>query len=80
MHFFKTHLRPAAELKRVKVYFGVGNNDDNGFEQGGQQLHQLLDSCGICNEIHIHFGRHEPQFDTRHFGELAQFQWKAIGN
>jgi len=70
---------PALELKRMKIYFDVGNNDDYGFEQGGQKLHQLLDSRGVPNEFHIYPGRHEPQFVMRHFGEVMQFQWKAIG-
>jgi len=70
---------PAAELKRMKIYFDVGSNDDYGFEQGAQKLHLLLDSRGIANEFHVYPGRHEPQFVVRHFGEVVQFQWKAIG-
>ena len=31
-----------ASLKRMKIYFDVGNNDDYGFQQGAQQLDQLL--------------------------------------
>jgi S-formylglutathione hydrolase FrmB len=70
---------PAAELKRMKIYFNVGNNDDYGFEQGAQKLHQLLDSRGVPNEFHIYPGRHDPQFAVRHFAEVVQFQWNAIG-
>jgi S-formylglutathione hydrolase FrmB len=76
-YFAKTD--PAAELKRLKIYFDVGNNDDYGFEQGAQRLHQLLDSRGVANEFHVYPGRHDPQFVMRHFGEVVQFQWKAIG-
>lgn len=76
-HYAKT--APAAELKRLKIYFNVGNNDDYGFEQGGEKLHQLLDSRGIANEFHIYAGRHDPQFAVRHFGEVIEFQWNAIG-
>ncbi len=63
----------------MKIYFDVGNNDDFGFEQGAQQLHQLLTSRGIPNEFHIYPGHHDPQFVIRHFGEVMEFQWKAIG-
>ena len=42
--FYYAKTDPAAELKRMKVYFDVGNNDDYGFEQGAQKLHRLLDS------------------------------------
>ncbi len=77
--FYFARNDPAASLKRMKIYFDVGNNDDYGFEQGAQQLHQLLDSRGIPNEFHIYPGRHDPQFVIRHFGDVMQFQWKAIG-
>ena len=77
--FYYAKADPAAELKSMKIYFDVGNNDDFGFEQGAQRLHQLLDSRGIANELHIYPGRHDPQFAVRHFGEVLEFQWKAIG-
>jgi enterochelin esterase family protein len=70
---------PAAELKKLKIYFDVGNNDDFGFERGAEQLHKLLDSRGVGNEFHTYPGRHDPQFAMRHFGSLIEFQWKAIG-
>ena len=77
--FYFARSMPAAQLKRLKIYFNVGNNDDYGFEQGGEKLHQLLDSRGIPNEFHIYPGGHDPQFVVRHFGEVIEFQWKAIG-
>jgi S-formylglutathione hydrolase FrmB len=70
---------PGPELKRMKIYFNVGNNDDYGFEQGAQKLHHLLDSRGVANEFHVYPGRHDPQFAVRYFGEVVQFQWNAIG-
>jgi S-formylglutathione hydrolase FrmB len=77
--FYFAKTIPVAQLKRLKIYFDVGSNDDYGFEQGGEKLHQLLNSRGISNEFHIYPGRHDPQFVMRHFGEVMQFQWKAIG-
>ncbi len=77
--FYYARTDPASELKRMKIYFDVGSNDDYGFEQGAQKLHQLLDSRGIANEFHIYPGRHDPQFVMRHFAEVLEFQWKAIG-
>jgi S-formylglutathione hydrolase FrmB len=70
---------PVAELKRLKIYFDVANNDDYGFERGAEQLHQLLDSRGVPNEFHVYPGRHDPQFAMRHFSSVVEFQWKAIG-
>lgn len=69
----------ATSLKRMKIYFDVGNNDDYGFEQGAQKLDQLLTSRGIPHEFHIYPGGHTPQFVVRHFGEVMEWQWKAIG-
>jgi S-formylglutathione hydrolase FrmB len=76
--FYFARTTPAAQLKRLRIYFDVGSNDDYGFEQGGQKLHQLLDSRGVPNEFHIYPGSHTPQYVMRHFGEVMQFQWKAI--
>ena len=70
---------PIAELKRLKIYFDVGNNDDYGFERGAEQLHKLLDSRGVPNEFHVYPGRHDPQFAMRHFSSVVEFQWNAIG-
>jgi S-formylglutathione hydrolase FrmB len=69
----------AASLKRMKIYFDVGNNDDYGFEQGAQALDKLLKSRGIPHEFHIYPGGHDVQFVVRHFGDVIQFQWNAIG-
>lgn len=70
---------PLPELKRLKIYFDVGTNDDYGFDQGAEQLHQLLQSRGVPHEWHVYPGRHDVQFVMRHFGEVVEFQWKAIG-
>ena len=77
--FYFARTDSASSLKRMKIYFDVGDNDDFGFEAGAQQLHQLLSSRGIPNEFHIYPGRHDGQFAIRHFGEVMQFQWNAIG-
>ena len=69
----------AASLKRMKIYFNVGNNDDYGFEQGAEQLDQILKSRGIQHEFHIYPGRHDAQFAIRYFPEVIEFQWNAIG-
>ncbi len=70
---------PVSELKRLKIYFDVGDNDDYGFDRGAEKLHQLLDSRGVPNEFHVYPGRHDAQFVMRHFASVIEFQWKAIG-
>ena len=69
----------AASLKRMKIYFNVGNNDDFGFEQGAQQLDRLLSSRGVPHEFHVYPGGHDAQFVMRHFGDAIEWQWKTIG-
>ncbi len=69
----------AASLKRMKIYFNVGNNDDYGFEQGAQQLDRLLNSRAVPHEFHVYPGGHDPQFVIRHFGDVIEWQWKTIG-
>ena len=76
--YFAGHT-PAAALKRLKIYFNVGDNDDFGFEDGAQRLHRLLHSRGVPHEFHVYPGRHTPQFVQRYFGDVLEFQWKAIG-
>jgi len=77
--FYFARTDGAASLKRMKIYFDVGNNDDYGFEHGAQELDKLLKSRGIPHEFHIYPGGHDAQFVVRHFGDVVQFQWNAIG-
>ncbi|MGB8887795.1 MAG: alpha/beta hydrolase-fold protein [Candidatus Korobacteraceae bacterium] len=77
--FYFARTDSAASLKRMKIYFDVGNNDDYGFEQGAQVLDKLLTSRGIPHEFHIYPGGHTAQFVISHFSDVIQFQWDAIG-
>lgn len=77
--FYFARTDSAAELKRMKIYFNVGNNDDYGFEQGAEQLDQLLESRGIPHKFHVYPGRHDAQFAIRYFPDVVEFQWKVIG-
>ncbi|MFZ0314455.1 MAG: alpha/beta hydrolase-fold protein [Candidatus Korobacteraceae bacterium] len=77
--FYFARTDSAASLKRMKIYFDVGNNDDYGFEQGAEELDKLLKSRGIPHEFHIYPGGHDAEFVVRHFGDVVQFQWNAIG-
>ena len=77
--FYFARTDSTAELKSMKIYFDVGNNDDYGFEQGAQALDQLLKSRGIPHEFHIYPGRHTIEFVVQHFPQVIEFQWEAIG-
>jgi S-formylglutathione hydrolase FrmB len=77
--FYFVRTEPVSSLKRMKIYFNVGTNDDYGFGQGAQALDQLLKSRGIPHEFHLYAGRHSLEFAVRYFPEVIQFQWKTIG-
>ena len=77
--FYFARTGSVAALKRMRIYFDVGNNDDYGFEQGAQVLDKLLTSRGIPHEFHIYPGGHNTEFVIRHFSDVIQFQWSAIG-
>lgn len=77
--FYFARSDSAAELKRMKIYFNVGDNDDYGFEQGAEELDKLLTSRGIPHDFHIYPGGHTAQFVVRYFPDVIEFQWKAIG-
>jgi len=77
--FYFARTESAANLKRMKIYFDVGSNDDYGFEQGAEELNKLLKSRGVPHEFHIYSGGHTAEFVMRHFGDVVQFQWNAIG-
>ena len=77
--FYFARTDSAAALKRMKIYFDVGNNDDYGFEDGAQQLHQLLTSRGIPDEFHIYPGHHDAQFVIRHLAKSWSFSGRRSG-
>lgn len=67
-------------LKRLKIWFVVGSNDDYGFEQGAEKLNQLLTERGIPHDFHIYPGRHSIEFAMQHFPDAIQFVWSAMGS
>lgn len=77
--FYFARTDSAASLKRISIYFNVGNNDDYGFEQGAQQLDRILKDRGIPHQFHIYPGRHSVEFVVRYFPEVIEFQWSTIG-
>lgn len=69
---------PAAELKRMAIYFDCGANDDYGFDLGSQALHKALQRRGIAHEFHIYPGRHDWSYIMQHFGASLEFHSKAF--
>jgi S-formylglutathione hydrolase FrmB len=77
--FYFARADSPSSLKRMSIYFNVGNNDDYGFEQGAQQLDRTLKDRSIPHQFHIYPGRHSAEFVVRYFAEVIEFQWSAIG-
>ena len=78
--FYFARTDTAASLKRMKIYFDVGNNDDYGFEQGGAAAAPAARPRAASPTSSTSIPAATiPQFVIRHFGEVMQFQWKAIG-
>ncbi len=77
--FYFARADSPSSLKRMSIYFNVGNNDDYGFEQGAQQLDRILKDRSIPHQFHIYPGRHSADFVVRYFPEVIEFQWSAIG-
>ena len=77
--FYFARADSPSSLKRMSIYFNVGNNDDYGFEQGAQQLDRILKDRSIPHQFHIYPGRHSADFVVRYFAEVIEFQWSAIG-
>ena len=77
--FYSARTDTAASLRRLKIYFVVGSNDDYGFEQGAEKLNQLLNQRDITHEFHVYPGRHSIEFAVRYFPDAIEFLWRAIG-
>jgi S-formylglutathione hydrolase FrmB len=77
--FYFARADSPSSVKRMSIYFNVGNNDDYGFEQGAQQLDRTLKDRSIPHQFHIYPGRHSAEFVVRYFAEVIEFQWSAIG-
>lgn len=68
----------AAKLKRLKIYFDCGDQDDYGFDEGARQLDAVLTSLKLPHEFHIYPGRHDWMFVAQHFPQSLEFQSRAL--
>ncbi len=74
-----TLARHNARLKRLRIYFDCGDQDDYGFDQGARALDRLLSSEQVPHEFHLYPGRHDWAYVAAHFGEGLRFDWQALG-
>ena len=68
----------AARLKRLKIYFDVGDADRYGFAKGNQQLDAILTASGIPHEYHLAPGGHGWAFLVDRSEPALTFVWNAL--
>jgi S-formylglutathione hydrolase FrmB len=71
--------RNATALRRMKIYFNCGQEDNYGFEKGAAALHDELRKAGIAHEYHPYPGDHSLNYFLAHFPEVMEFHSRAFG-
>ncbi len=68
----------AVALRKVKMYFNCGQDDNYGFEKGATALDAELKKDAIPHEYHPYPGDHSFQYFISHFSEVMEFHSKAF--
>ena len=63
----------AAAIRKLHIYFDVGDRDDFGFDQGARLLDQQLTGEHIAHEFHLYPGRHDLAYLLAHIGASIEF-------
>jgi S-formylglutathione hydrolase FrmB len=81
--FWKTNspinIARTADLAGLKIYFDCGTQDDYGFQNGAQSLHNALESRHIAHEFHLYPGDHSWQYFASHLPASLAFDSHAFG-
>jgi S-formylglutathione hydrolase FrmB len=70
----------AAAIKRLKIYFDVGDHDRYGFQGGNQKLDTTLTEAGIKHEFALVPGDHGWSFLASRSQPALAFIWSALGH
>ena len=68
----------ADKIKRLKIYFDVGEQDRYGFAVGNRQLDAVLTEVGVQHEYHLAPGGHGWTFLTERTEPALTFVWNAV--
>ncbi len=71
--------RNAIAIRKMKIYFNCGQDDNYGFERGAANLDAELKKEAIPHEYHLYPGDHSFQYFLSHFTEVMEFHSKAFG-
>jgi S-formylglutathione hydrolase FrmB len=69
----------AAALRRLRIYFDCGREDDYGFDAGAKALHELLAAQKVAHEYHLYPGGHSPFYFLEHLPATFEFHSAAFG-
>jgi S-formylglutathione hydrolase FrmB len=70
----------AAAIKRLKIYFDVGDHDRYGFQGGNQKLDAALTEAGVKHEFYLVPGDHGWSFLNTRSEQALTFVWNALGH
>jgi S-formylglutathione hydrolase FrmB len=68
----------AAQIKRLKIYFDIGESDRYGFEKGNAQLSATLRAAGVAHEYTLAPGGHGWSFLVERSEPALTFIWKTL--
>ncbi|MCA1630689.1 MAG: esterase family protein [Acidobacteria bacterium] len=69
----------AARIKRLKIYFDVGDRDRYGFQGGNRKLDALLTEAGVKHEFTLAAGDHGWSFLNARGEQALAFVWNSLG-
>jgi S-formylglutathione hydrolase FrmB len=68
----------AAAIKRLKIYFDIGESDRYGFEKGNAQLSAVLKAGGVAHEYTLAPGAHGWSFLSDRSEPAFTFVWNTV--
>ena len=68
----------AASLKRLKIYFDIGQSDRYGFEKGNLKLSETLKAAGVAHEYTLAPGAHGWSFLVERSEPAFIFVWNTL--
>ena len=75
---FELARKNRVQLKTQAIYFNCGEQDEYGFAEGANKLHQQLVSEEIRHEFHLYPGGHNASYFLAHLGETMEFHWRSF--
>lgn len=75
LHLARTN---AAALKRLKIYFDIGQSDRYGFERGNLKLSETLKAAGVAHEYTLAPGAHGWSFLVDRSEPAFVFIWNTL--